>query len=128
MTKAAEGPPRAPKGTGPGGRVLWSWAVGEFEFDPHELALLAQAVRIKDNLDDLDEVVKREGVMVETVAGQKPNPALVESRQQSIALARVLAALRMPSGDEDAARPQRRVGVRGTYGTGGGPARLRRVS
>lgn len=128
MTKTVEGPPRVPRGTGPGGRVLWSWAVGEFVFDPHELALLAQIVRIKDHLDALDEVVKRDGVMVETVAGEKPNPALVEHRQQSIALARVQAALRLPSGDEDAARPQRRVGVRGTYGTGGGPARLRRVS
>ena len=68
-----------------------------------------------------------DGVLVPTVAGQKPNPALVESRQQAIALARVLAALRMPSGDEDASRPQRRVGVRGTYGTGGGPARLKAV-
>ena len=127
MTKA-EAAPRAPKGTGPSGRRLWSWAVEEFVFDPHELALLTQAVRIVDHLDALTEAVDRDGVEVDTLAGRKPNPALVESRQQSIALARVLAALRMPSGDEDASRPQRRVGVRGIYGTGGGPARLRRVS
>jgi hypothetical protein len=37
--------PRAPKGTRAGGRRLWSWAVEEFYFDPHELALLTTAVR-----------------------------------------------------------------------------------
>jgi hypothetical protein len=128
VSESVEGVPRAPAGTRDAGRRLWDWAVGEFVFDPHELALLTQAVRIVDRLDELAAVVARDGVMVPTVAGEKPNPALVESRQQSIALARVLAALRMPSGDEDASRPQRRVGVRGIYGTGGGPARLRRVS
>lgn len=33
-------------------------------------------------------------------------------------LARILAALRMPAGDEEEDRPQRRVGVRGVYGLG----------
>jgi hypothetical protein len=40
---------------------------------------------------------------------------LVEARQQRIALARLLAALRLPSGEEGEQdrRPQRRMGVRG---------------
>jgi hypothetical protein len=78
------------------------------------------------HLNAVTAAVDRDGVEVATVAGMEPNPALVESRQQSIALVRVLAALRMPSGDEDASRPQRRDGVRQSYGMGGGPARLRR--
>jgi hypothetical protein len=48
------------------------------------------------------------------------HPAVVEARQQRLALARLLAALRLPAGAEDdlaaGRRPQRRVGVRGFYG------------
>jgi len=55
--------------------------------------------------------------------GVKAHPAAVEARQQRIALARILASLRLPSGDEGdrkaGARPSRRVGVRGTYGIRG---------
>jgi hypothetical protein len=40
-------------------------------FDPRELALLTQAVRIVDRLDALAEAVDRDGVMVATVAGEK---------------------------------------------------------
>ncbi|MDQ3452051.1 MAG: hypothetical protein M3493_05025 [Actinomycetota bacterium] len=42
----------------------------------------------------------------------------MEARQQRIALARLLAALRLPAGEVEQ-RPQRRVGVRGTYGITG---------
>ncbi len=55
--------------------------------------------------------------------GDRANPAAVEARQQRIALARLLAALRLPAGEEDdrqaGARAQRRVGVRGVYGVRG---------
>jgi hypothetical protein len=46
---------------------------------------------------------------------------LVEARQQRIGLARLLAALRLPAGEEEAddRRPQRQMGVRGVYGVGG---------
>lgn len=55
--------------------------------------------------------------------GQRVHPALVEARQLRIALARLIAALPLPAGDEDdqaaGRRPQRRVGVRGIYTLGG---------
>jgi len=43
---------------------------------------------------------------------------MVEARQQSITLARLLAALRMPSGEQGdlLPRPQRRGAPRGAYG------------
>ncbi|MDP9092280.1 MAG: hypothetical protein M3N95_04890 [Actinomycetota bacterium] len=49
---------------------------------------------------------------------QVAHPAMVEARQQSIVLARLLAVLRMPAGEEGGqlVRPQRRGGVRGAYG------------
>jgi len=109
-----------PKGTAVSGRALWRDVLGKYELEEHEMALLREAVRTVDDLDALTEVVAREGVTL----GAKVHPALVEARQLRIALARLIAALRLPSGDEDdqaaGRRPQRRVGARGVYAVGGG--------
>ena len=89
----------------------------------HERTLLMQAVRTVDLLEKLDTEVRRDGPLVESPQGTKAHPAATEARQQRIALARLLAALRLPAGDEGdqqaGARPQRRIGVRGTYGIRG---------
>jgi hypothetical protein len=66
-----------------------------------------------DRLDDLDAVVRAEGVTVQTPQGVKAHPALVESRQQQITLTRLVASLRLP--DEEDNTPQRRGGARGSY-------------
>jgi hypothetical protein len=109
--------PAVPKGTGPSGRRLWRAVLSEYELDEHELALLREAVRTVDTLDRLAEIVKRAGdIVVIGDKGPKVHPALVEARQLKIALARLLAALRLPEGEQLDGRPQRRVGVRGTYG------------
>jgi len=121
--------PNAPEGSREAGRRLWCSVVEEFDLEEHELALLREATRTVDLLDELDATVRRDGAVIVTAEGHpRAHPAAIEARQQRIALARVLSALRMPSGDEPASRPQRRVGVRGTYATGGGAPRMRRVS
>lgn len=117
--------PKAPNGLKAPGRRLWDSILSEYELEEHETALLVEAVRTVDLLADLDTAVRRDGAIVDSPQGQKAHPAAVEARQQRIALARLLAALRLPSGDEDAgstgadSRPQRRVGVRGVYGIKG---------
>ena len=97
--------------------------IDDYELEEHETALLVEAVRSVDLLDLLDARVRDEGPIVASPQGPKANPAAVEARQQRIALARLLAALRLPSGDEGdqqaSARPQRRSGVRGVYGIRG---------
>lgn len=120
MTKQT-GPeaPVGPEGLGEPGRRLWSSVVSTYELDEHERALLVEAVRTVDLLDDLDAAVRRDGVIVDTATGTKAHPAAVEARQQRIALARLLAALRLPDGEDGTARPPRRVGVRGVYGLRG---------
>ncbi|KAB1917988.1 terminase, partial [Micromonospora noduli] len=106
-------------GLGPAAGRLWAAITTAYELDEHEQALLVEAVRTVDLLEQLDEAIRRDGPLVESPQGIKAHPAAVEARQQRIALARLLAALRMPSGEEDstpaAGRPQRRTGVRGTY-------------
>ncbi len=111
---------KAPVGAGPAGRRLWSSVIEDYDLDEHETALLVEAVRTLDLLADLEVVIKRDGPLVDSPQGLKAHPAVVEARQQRIVFARLLAALRLPSGDEHTkaagSRPQRRVGVRGAYG------------
>jgi hypothetical protein len=98
--------------------------VGRYDLESHELAILVEIVRCVDQLDDLDEIIRTDGIMVPVLPyGTKVNPALVEARQLRITLARLQAALRLPAGDEDEQgderRPQRRTGVRGVYSVAG---------
>jgi len=110
----------APTGAGKAGAALWGSVLDVYDLEEHELAVLREAVRTVDLLDELDGIIKTEGAVVTSPQGAKANPAAVEARQQRIALARLLAALRLPSGEEGdqaaGARPQRRVGARGVYG------------
>lgn len=111
-----------PPGAKSSGARLWADVVGKYLLEEHEEALLREAVRCVDLLDDLAALVEAEGLMVAGPHGTRVHPALVESRQLRITLARVLAALRLPAGDEDEGetrRPQRRSGVRGVYDVGG---------
>ncbi|HWC35820.1 MAG TPA: hypothetical protein VG650_13465 [Mycobacteriales bacterium] len=93
--------------------------MADFELDEHEMALLLEAVRTVDLLDVLEAAVRQDGPLIDSSQGLRAHPAVVEARQQRIALARLLAALRLPIGDEGQqaadVRPQRRSGVRGAY-------------
>ncbi len=117
---------RPPAGTRAAGRRLWGSVLEVYDLDEHERTLLREAVRTVDLLDQLDAEVRADGVMVESPQGRKAHPAAVEARQQRIALARLLAALRLLAGEESEQgrdrRPQRRTGVRGVYGVVGGVA------
>ncbi|OBJ95132.1 hypothetical protein A5746_01890 [Mycolicibacterium conceptionense] len=109
--------PDPPDGTGPSGLALWRDVLGKYELEEHEQALLREAVRSVDQLDELHAIVKREGIIVDSPnSGPRTHPAAVEARQLRIALARIIAALRLPADDDtDLKRPQRRAGVRGIY-------------
>lgn len=112
-------PARPPKGLGASGRRLWTAALSVYDFDVHEELLLLQACRCADRLDRLAVEADSTARTVTNAKGdQLAHPAVVESRQQSLVLARLLASLRMPSGETDAGlvRPQRRGAARGSYG------------
>src|SRR4029453_19195978 len=99
--------PKWPPGLKSGGRRLWRAVTGSFVRAEHEGLLLGQACRVVDRLDWLAEQVGDD-----LLVDGRPHPALVESRQQAIVLARLLAALRLP--DEAGDQPQRRS-IRGVY-------------
>lgn len=103
------GEDRPPRGTGKAGRALWSSITSGFTLEAHERLVLGQAVVVADRIAQLDAVVDELGVV--DVSG-KVQPALTESRQQRLTLARLLTALRLP--DQADERPQRRP-IRGYY-------------
>ncbi|MFJ3290386.1 hypothetical protein ACIPMW_34480 [Streptomyces sp. NPDC086669] len=105
-----------PDGLDESGTRLWESVADSFDLDVHEQLLLLQACRTADLLDRLSAEAARGRLTVRNAKGEEvTNPVITEHRQQSLVLARLLASLRMPSGEEDE-RPQRRGAARGSYG------------
>jgi hypothetical protein len=110
--------PKAPVGLAVPGQKLWRSATNVYDLETYEESLLLQAARCCDVLDKLAAEAARGPVTVTNYKGDAvANPALTEGRQQAIVLSRLIASLRLPSGEEYGdARPQRRGASRGAYG------------
>ncbi|WP_154794720.1 hypothetical protein [Occultella kanbiaonis] len=109
----------APRGLKKSGKALWASIVDEYDIEEHEALLLLEACRVADRLDALAVAQRGAPLTVSNARGDEvASPYLVESRQQAIVLSRLIASLRLPSGDEDV-RPQRRGSARGAYGIRG---------
>jgi hypothetical protein len=110
-------PDRTPPGLKAAGRRLWASVTDVYDLEEHEAALLLEACRTKDLLNDLDATIRREGLIVQGEGGPKMHPAVVESRQQKTSLNQLIASLRLPS--DEGVRPQRRGAARRAYGIRG---------
>jgi len=103
------------------GSKLWRAVTDDYELDAHEELLLLEACRTADVLHSLSELVETEGLLDASSQGRRAHPAVTEARQQRIVLARLLAALQLPVGEDDAdgdsspSPPRRRGGPRGAY-------------
>lgn len=104
--------PRVPRGLGAAGKKLWRATTDEFELADHELSVLLEACRTVDNLQQLDEIVSREGVTNTSPQGVRAHPALVEARQQRVTLAKLWASLKFPADDVPASPSARGRGSR----------------
>ncbi|WP_223883919.1 terminase [Pseudarthrobacter sp. BIM B-2242] len=93
--------PKTPTGLRAAGKKLWQSSTAEFELAQHELALLEEACRTRDYIRDLDKAVRDDGVMIPSSQGSRLHPAIAESRQQRLALARMLVTLQIPGLDDD---------------------------
>jgi len=103
------------------GKALWSAVMRDYELDKHETVILREACRTLDSIDSLQHLLDREGLTSESSQGVRVHPALVELRQQRVTFARLLTALRIPTG-EDSGRTQTRGGPRGVYSLRSGGA------
>jgi hypothetical protein len=113
--------PKAPAGLAVAGQKLWRSVTDLYDLEVYEELLLLQGCRCADQLDRLAAEAALGSVTVTNYKGdQVAHPALTEGRQQAIMLSRLLASLRLPSGEEFGdVRPQRQGGSRGAYGIRG---------
>ncbi len=108
--------PRTPKGVGTVGRRLWSEVLAEHELTQAELAILTATCRTIAVLERIADELESGGLTCENSRGDVvASPLIVEQRQQSATLTRLIASLRLPDEDSDA-RPQRRGAARAAYG------------
>lgn len=92
---------RTPANLGPEGRRLWTSVLAEFDASAAELVLLAAAARQADDIATL-EAGLRDGFVVAGSKGQlRLSGAVTEVRQGRLALARLIAELRLPTEGED---------------------------
>lgn len=123
-TEAYTEPDPAPASLGPRGAALWHRVVEHVVLDPHEGEVLERACTMADRLDALDAAIARDGLMIEGARGsQRLHPAIAEARATSLAMGRLLVALRLPAGYAEGGQSssptavvrqaQRRVGLRG---------------
>lgn len=110
-------PDRTPPGLKAAGRRLWASVTDEYDLDEHEVALLVEACRTKDLLNELDATIRRDGVVIPGEQGPRVHPAVTEARQQKTSLNQLIASLRLPS--DEGVRPQRRGAARRAYGIRG---------
>ena len=116
MGSPGPGPSKAPPGLSTAGRNLWRSVTVDYELEVHEHLLLLQACRCADRLDEMATALRTAPLTVRNSRGDEvAHPLLIESRQQSLTLSRLIASVRLPSGEEEG-RPQRRGASRGSYG------------
>ena len=102
--------PATPPHLGDAGADFWLKVVTEYTFAPPELEILLRAGEVVDSLTILQDVIDREGHVVEG----KVHPALVERRLQGNLLSKYVAGLRIPDPHAVQGASQRR-GPRGVY-------------
>jgi hypothetical protein len=85
----------------------------QFELEEYERNLLLQCAQTCDLISDLQATIEQLGV---DTAGRE----MAEIRQQRLCLARLIVAMRLPSGLAEDGKPMRaqRRGLRGVYVSG----------
>lgn len=88
-----------PAHLGAAGRSLYEAAVEDYDLSLPELAALLQAAETLDTLRALEDSVREHGPITAT---GRPNPLLVELRQQRAILVRLLGVLDLRLEDDEA--------------------------
>ncbi|MHC6592415.1 hypothetical protein [Arthrobacter sp. C152] len=119
--------PRAPLGLGAAGKKLWNELNKLQDFGPAERVTVEEMCRIKDRLDQLNDIIAGKGVLElmhfrslvdaddsdERSVTMTVDGVLSESRQQANIFKQLHASLRIP--DAEGKKPQARGGARGSY-------------
>lgn len=117
-----------PDGLAERGSAFWMELHDALEFDGKEAALLFEACRTLDLIDDLAGAIERDGSMTVGSAGQPVvHPAVSEIRQLQQAFGRLMTLIRLPE-DEAAADRFHTLRARAGAAARWGSASVRAVS
>lgn len=109
--------PAAPPSLDAEGRRLWravtdDMASAGIELAGADLYELEQACSIADTIDALQRQLEQDGLMVETSRGRHLNNIIAAIRNERIAQARILAAIRVVAVEDDQGHHYERAGAR----------------
>jgi hypothetical protein len=91
---------------GSAGNRLWRAVHADYELGEHECTLLREICRTVDSIAALQKALDKDGVLiVKDFESSRVNPVLAELRFQRLALAKLVAALQLPSGLVDGLAP-----------------------
>ncbi|RZS58975.1 hypothetical protein EV141_0188 [Microcella putealis] len=91
-----------PQGLNARGSIFWEEIHDDLEFDARDAAIVLEACRVLDVIDELTAAVDRDGVMTVGSTGQPVvHPGVAEIRMQQATFARLMGSLKLP--DDDAA-------------------------
>lgn len=87
----------APDGFGPEATWLWAETTAAYELAPHELMVLEQACRTRDDIDRLERALDVEDLLIEGSKQQLvANPLISELRQHRQSFRTLVKALALP--------------------------------
>ncbi len=103
--------PRAPRGLGSAGKALWRLVHQTFSFEdePHLLAILEEACKVRDVIEALDAAMQGEPMTVLGSARQLTiHPLISQAGAERSRLASLLKAIGLPDNDDPDDPQQRR--------------------
>lgn len=118
------GSPKGEQSWSPNAKQWWKSTHADYTLTASELVLAREVCRQVTRLDTLNKKLENAPLTQANRFGEDvPNPLLVEARQISGSLAKLIGSLRLPEitvDDQGQATtgktPQKRTGARGTYG------------
>ena len=99
----------APDDLGPAGRSLWAAVLDDYDLSATEHQLLLAACRQADDIAELEQLLDRDGLIVEGASGQPRLTQVVpELRQARLALGKLVDGLRLPIDADEGLSPASR--------------------
>jgi phage terminase small subunit len=85
----------------------WSSIASEFQLEPHHIAILSQAAKCLDRIEEARSNLDRDGLVVRDRFGcAKPHPAVAIERDAKVLFARLLRELRLDCEPEEPRLPR----------------------
>jgi P27 family predicted phage terminase small subunit len=107
MLNAKNDIPRAPAGLGSSGKRFWKRIVEAYELEEHHLALLQQACKCLDDLDEAGKALQEQGrYFLDKYEQWKEHPAAGDARQLRGLFQRLVRELGLDLNDTESRPPR----------------------